>query len=243
MNFLSHSCLSKVSLIISCSALVSSAALADQHGEPYFSIGALTAKPGWNSVASGPQLSWRIDHPQTVEDLVVVDPATGAFTTKKEVRMQVNVLGVGKNSFGGRGALWMSIGSGQDWSLLFDGTPETVDLRNIVLDRVLPAGTLVNLAARGREGESGWYPARSTETSSPGLRVLVNDNPAPAIVSRHPEGFLRSVLSGTPAGAEPRVVMIGPKSALVFFELTAGEAGAPGFDLQDLVVMLSFETT
>ena len=102
----------------------------------------------------------------------------------------------------------------------------------------LRAGYPITVRARAYNG-SQWLAWRTSGTVTPNVVVLVNgDRPpstVPAFAQGNIESFLRPYLN---AGG---YISIGPKDAIVLFELGQTNVQSSGFDLQDLVLLLSFD--
>lgn len=219
-------------------------ALAEPHGEPYEPTGKLNAGRFWSSHSTGPELAWRIRPPIRCSNLIHLDPTTGSLTTRTALRMRVHVLGVGEKTSADphRAAFWVRTGIQSGWQLLFDGTPEAVRARTPVLDQPVDPNTRIDLAARAYGGEeSSWRALRSTGSPGHGIMQLVDGDPLPTAISIDPEPFLNACLSPETRPSGARSVSTGPKDLVVFFELSDASPGEPSFDLQDLVVLVTFE--
>ena len=218
--------------LIGCSLLP-----ADEYGVPYYSVGDLsTAATG----AGDPDLDWKIQHPSSLSGFIDFDPATGSLTTKAGLRVSMHIVGIGSEGYlhQSKVAFWASENSGA-WNLLFEGTPLDLKAREAVYERELPSGTTLALSGR-RLGETGlWHEARTSTGHAPTfVQGLQKGDSAPFAVLNNPQAAIAGYLS-TEAGNN--AIQIGPMQMLFCFELNAAAQGETKFDLQDLIVLVSFE--
>jgi hypothetical protein len=225
----------KSTLLLAASLLGTGVALSESYGAPYYSVGSLDADQSTISNVAGPDLAWKIEHPETIADIVRYDAASGSLVTLVELRVRAHIVGIGKRSTVSpyRTGFWTQIGAGA-WDLKFDGTPLTQRAAESVLDRVLPANTPIALAGQSHDG-TRWL-SQSTSTAAGGTVLgFVNGDSVPATVANAPENFLSSYLV-TSAGVTE--VAIGPKEMLFLFEFSDNGTTQ---DHQDLAVLFSFD--
>lgn len=223
-------------------ALATSLAAAEPHGIPYMSLGNLDTSLVTNTV-DRPTLDWAIEHPKTLGDIVSVNPTSGSLTTLTALRVRMNVVGIARNSLSLRDAasLWVILGSGNPWNEVFQESIQTLQIQHPVLNTTVPASTTIDLGGRiltTKVGEA-WSPFRSTGTADTRVAVRRNGEVAPLPVHHAARHFLSAFLSYDETGIP--TLKLGPMDALVFFELSASDPEENDFDLQDLVVLVSFE--
>lgn len=232
-----------IALILLCGAIPCAA---DSHGIPYAPRGTMEASGDWIARGGKPELSWRIDFPKTLADVVSLDAESGALVTRVPLRVRMNVIGVGTATSRDphRVGLWASLAGG-NWELLKDTTAADVRPAKPVFDRVLPASTSVFLAARAYDpATASWSETRSTERTGavPGLvESLGRGALLPGPVRALPAPFLDAFVSPVAPDGAGSSVLVGPKELLIFFELGTDDPADDRFDLQDVVVLVSFD--
>ena len=221
-------------------ALACSPAPAEDYGVPYYSVGDISADAS-NLTPTGSQpLDWKIQHPSTISSFVSFDPTTGALSTLKDVRVTMHVVGVGTEGYlhHSNVALFASL-NGSSWLSLFSGSPLDQSARTAVFEQNLAANTSIQLSGR-RLGETGaWLSARTSTTGAGTFVVgLKKGDEAPTAVINAPQPATAAYLSPE---AGDSTVQVGPMQMLFCFELNAEGEGEANYNLQDLVVLVSFE--
>ena len=64
-----------------------------EHGDPFEPVGSLTVTPTVVQPGVHPDMTWGIEYPETVDDLVEIGPQS-QLTAKKDLRMKIRVVGV-----------------------------------------------------------------------------------------------------------------------------------------------------
>jgi hypothetical protein len=264
----------KSSLLLGCSCfLLAGIAAAAETNIPH---GTLTIEQNWIRVGAKPQLSWEIDYPAPVTNLVDVAPPN-VITPKKDLKMKVRILsssfqqaksnnGHGNNADGvdssnpGQGSggpngtidpsnglddelkglkvtylpvevLWSLNGS--NWSSIYYGTQKSLKPSKVVLETTVKQGSAINFAGRGwRDGE--WLSLYNTAAPTPNVVVLKNGDQVPSTATI--ESYLSPYMDPV-----TRIVKIGEHDLIMLVELGQSSTSNIGFDLQDLVVLMSFE--
>lgn len=196
-----------------------------------------------------PQLDWSITHKTKVSDFVTVDPVTGILLVTNPVRIRVHLVGVGQVTTPAphRALFSMHFANGLGWRPVFDGTPEDVPGRIPVLEQLVPAGKPIELGAAGinalgATGSYRWADFRDTANSAGLIRAFADGDPLPPVVkSASAADFLQAYLSPSSDG-ESRTFALGPHDLLFLFELNASSPSDNRFDLQDLAVLITFES-
>ncbi|BCX49726.1 hypothetical protein HAHE_36340 [Haloferula helveola] len=199
--------------------------------------GTLTVDRDMVRVGVHSQLDWEITYPTGVTDIVDVDP-NGTITPKRDVRMKVRVLGVAFQS--GNKLLpldgyWAKNGS--SWSRFFYGIGTQVIPGLVLVDEQLKAGDYVDFGARGWDGR-GWLPFHHTRVADPYVTVLKDGDTAPDYTPAYNQDTIEGFLAPYIAGDK---ISIGERDLIVLWEASTAKMGSKYFDMQDLVVLLTFE--
>ena len=212
----------------------------ETHGDPYIPVGTLNVNQNMVRTGVKPQLSWNIDYPETVTDIVDLD-SRSSVTTKKRTRVQMRVVGVAFQSGPTHlpVAFWSRIGgSGNPWQSLFYGKYDAVNPDVPVYDEIVEANTVIDFAGRGRTAGGGWYSVRWSLDTSPTCVALKNGDAFPDYAPAYNQGSIESFLSGYVS--ETNTAVLGPRDLIYLFECYSTNPGSSYFDLQDLVVVVTF---
>jgi hypothetical protein len=125
------------------------------------------------------------------------------------------------------------------WTSLFYGYQNKIDPSKLALETTVKAGDRINLGGQGWIN-GAWLPFYSTATGSANAVMLKNGDRVPASVAAlniaSIESFLKPYLD-----TSHKTVTIGNRDVIVLLELDQPNSSNTGFDLQDLVVLISFE--
>ncbi|MGL5017736.1 MAG: hypothetical protein ACRDBP_06365 [Luteolibacter sp.] len=124
------------------------------------------------------------------------------------------------------------------WSCIFYGLQKSVIPTSVVLETTVEKNEKIDFGARGFR--SGWLPLYSTATSTPNVLVLKDGDKLPASVTAFRQGVIEDFLVPHLA-ADRLTVNIGEGNLILLYELGQTSTSAPGFDLQDLVMLVTFE--
>lgn len=214
------------------------AAKPEQPGDPAVPVGWLSAFPTVVQAGTHPTLTWGIEYPETVFEIITIDP-NGVITPKTCLIMELRVLGasVQKSS-----TEWLTVeawlSTGGSWGRFFEGTQSSVKPTKVLYRKEVPAYVPVTIG--GRCYDLGWKPFYYTGSGSYNVSVLIDGDlppdPVPAYNQDHVAAFLRPYLDDTGR------IEIGPKDVIMLFELDATSSEEGTFDLQDLVVLASFKS-
>jgi hypothetical protein len=184
------------------------------------------------------QLDWNIVHPTPkVTDVIDIVPPQ-RIVPKQPLRMKVRVLGVAFQS--GRtllplDAYWSMNGS--SWNRFFYGTGPEVVAGKVLIDQKVKKGDTIDFGARG--WANGWQPFHSTTKEDPYIIVLKNGDKAPNYAPAYNQDSVVSFLKPyTDAGGNIR---IGERDLIILWEASTAKPGTTYFDMQDLVVLVTFE--
>jgi len=208
---------------------------------PMIPVGNLDAFPEFVQTGTHPTLTWDISYPERVEDVVEIDDDDSQVTPKQDLYMDIRILGAEFQSGSGQYQsvqAYYQVNNGS-WDRVFYGRHYDVDPTEIVETRLVRDGQELDFL--GRAYLNGWLSARYTGTSSSSrntVRALVDgDTPpsyAPAFNQGNIKSFLRPYLD---AGGK---IEIGPRDLIFLFELYSTSPGSYYFDMQDLVVLVTF---
>jgi hypothetical protein len=189
-------------------------------------------------VGSFSALDWKIEHPKTAVDVVDITDV-GTIIPKKSVTMRVRTLGVAFQS-GSRelplDAYWSVNNS--SWSRFFYDVGSNVVSTDILIETKVKKGDQINFGARGKNGRK-WYPFHHTAKDDRYVIVLKNGDKAPSYAPAYNQSGVESFLSPYIDGSGR--IRIGPRDVIVLWEASTASPGSTYFDMQDLVVLATFE--
>jgi hypothetical protein len=187
-------------------------------------------------VGTHSQLDWNIEYPSGVTELVEIVPPN-RIVAKENLRMKVRVLGVTFQSGRSRlpvDAYWSKNGS--SWDRFFYGCEFHVEPDRQLLSERVRQGDVIDFGARAWAGR--WQPFHHTRRNDPHVTVLKDGDAAPDYAPAYDQnsidGFLKPYVRGNR-------IAIGERDLIVLWELSASQPGSAYFDMQDLVVLLTFE--
>ncbi len=206
--------------------------------------GWLSATPKIVSTGSYPTLTWGINHPAIVTDYVTVSETS--FITKETVDYEIRVLGAGVTSGSGKNLTFIpteatfSYGGGA-YSRIFYGTNSDVKKapNDVVKSGTFTPGTQVKFGGRYYYNNK-WASTYTSDSSGKNVRVLVNGQKPPAKVPANGAPSLESFLA--PVLNANGKVNIGPLDMIVFMELTHTDEKDSGYDLQDMVLLVTVKS-
>ncbi|MEO8615930.1 MAG: hypothetical protein ABI600_12375 [Luteolibacter sp.] len=213
---------------------------------PSIPVGSLTAFPTVVQTGTKPTLTWAITYPSVVEDYVTITPPA-TITPKQNLICDVRILGLGVTSQGSNGSItyyrtrgqWKYNGSGS-YVDIYDGkqTDSIVQLQGIVKSNIaITKNKAMNFA--GQYYNSSWQ-TLYTSTSGDNVRTLKSGDTPPSNVPDYNAPSLATFVK--PYLDSTGKVKIGPMDVIVFMELTHTDKTDVGYDLQDLVMLLTFRT-
>jgi hypothetical protein len=184
------------------------------------------------------QLDWQIQYPATITDLVEVT-ATGTVIPKSNLTMRVRTLGV---SFQSGSTLLPLEGSWSKnngtWTRFFYGTGPTVVPTKVLIETPVIAADRIDFGGRGWSGSS-WYQFHHTRTSDRYVIVLKNGDRAPSYAPAYDQKSVDSFLAPYIDGSGR--IRIGSRDLIILWEASTAAPGTTYFDMQDLVVLVTFE--
>ena len=221
--------------------------LAAQSTDPSIPVGALSAYPTIVQAGTHPVLTWGIDYPQVATDIVTIED-DNTVVVKEDVVMDVRIIGAavqfGTDRYGR--PLWGTVDAqvkadgATSWTRVFYNTHPNVNPTQVVCTKAVRKGYPVDI--RGRVSYNGTsYSYYATGTTTRNVIALVHGDYPPAYAPAYSQGSVKSFLQ--PYLDASGRISIGPKDVIYLFELYTSNTSSPYFDMQDLVVLVTFRTT
>lgn len=233
-----------VAVVIAITAFVAGNAGAQAPATAPF--GWLSASPTVVRTGTYPVLKWNITHPSRIGNFLS-RAADGTLTPRQDLYMDVRILGasyqIGTNSNGT--PKWGSVESyaradgASSFTRFFAGVQTSINPSTICFTKLCRAGSPIDFRSRCNNGSS-WLSYRSTESLTPNVVALLTGESPPDTVPAFRQGSIESFLAPyLDAGGK---VLIGPMDVIYLFELGQTNTQSSGFDLQDLVLLVTFRT-
>lgn len=219
-----------------------------QEESPIIPVGTLSAYPTMVQAGTHPTLSWEVTVPEAVSDIVSIEN-TGTVRADRCVFVDVRMLGasvkrVWKNW---RGAVvyweWVptqariSHNGGPSKSFFFD-TNDRVNPNKIVWSTKLAKGDTLDFIGRYVRYNGSWSTSFDSRAISENVRALRNGDIPPTTTPLYQQPSIESFL--LPFLDSEGRIKIGPRDVIYLIELTHTDTSNSGFDLQDLVFLVSF---
>ena len=185
-----------------------------------------------------PLVNWQIQFPESIDDVVKLD-AMNSVTAQKDLLVEVRVVGTSYQPYGEDATVECSINiDGADWQMIFSG--KTADLRasEPVFSQVVDAGTTIDISGRGQKSSSWWTPDRKTGVSTYNVMALTDGDEVPYYSPAFQQGDIESHVSSYVNNGK---VVLNPRDVIYLVELGQNDPNRGGFDMQDLVVVISFK--
>jgi hypothetical protein len=234
-------------------AIMSSPCRADSTS-PSIPVGSLSATPTVVQTGTKPTLTWNVTYPSVVKDYVNVTPASGStapppagttvtnttITPKVNLIADIRVLGAGVTTTDSKGNIvyirtvgQLKYNGASGYSTIFDGknTDAIVQQQGII--------KTINVT-KDKPMYFGGYYIYNGSTSGDNVRTLVNGDTPPSNIPVYNAPSLESFLK--PYLDTSGKVKIGPMDVIIFMELTHTDKNNVGYDLQDLVFLVTFRT-
>ena len=222
--------------ILACFLAIGSASAADN----MVPTGTLTVDRDLLRVGTKSQLSWSINYPAPVTEVIDIVPPN-IIKPKKDLKMKVRVLGASfqetTTKFLPVEVMWSK--NNASWSRIFYGYQTSVVPSTVVLTANVKKNDTINLGGRGyRDGR--WLSLYNTASNTDNLVMLKNGDRVPSTVpalnGASIESFLKPYMNTT-----TKKISIGDRDLILLMELGQTNPDNSGFDLQDLVVLVTFE--
>ncbi|MBN8460463.1 MAG: hypothetical protein J0M04_21750 [Verrucomicrobia bacterium] len=207
--------------------------------------GSLSVSHSMVRVGARPVLNWNITYPSVVQNYVTVVPP-GTVQPKENLICDVRILGAGVTAKASNSSNYtfvrtegrMRVNGSSTWTTIFDGvnTDQVVKKQNIIKTFNITKGQAIDFGGRYYYNNS--WSTQYTSLNGDNVRTLVNGQTPPSNVPDYNapslESFLRPYLDSSGK------VKIGPMDVIVFMELTHTDKSDIGYDLQDLVLLVTF---
>lgn len=185
-------------------------------------------------------LDWEITYPLGVTEVVDIGP-TDSLDTVMETRMKIRMAGASYQPSGRDAEVLLSgrISSmGSNWQTLFHGTNGEINAHDYGFDQVVPANTHIDFSARGKKNRRSWTPSRDTLTENVNIIVLKDGDDAPSYTPAFKQGDIESHASSYVQNGK---IVLGPRDLIYLIEVGQTNTSSSGFDMQDLVFVVTFE--
>lgn len=218
--------------------------LADNFKIPPDPVGWLTAYPTMVQTGTKPTLTWDITYPSVVKDYVDIIPP-GTIKPTDELDVNVRVLGNGvtvsstnSNTFRYVEAEARISFDGGSYTRIFYGDNHDINPSTVMWSKKdVQAGDTLRFGGRYRYNGS-WGPWRSSNDGTQTVRVLVSGDTPPSNVPDSGAPSLEDFIK--PYLGNDGKVNIGPMEVIVFMEMTHNNENDSGYDLQDMVLLVTF---
>lgn len=239
-------------VFIAVGSLVSSRAYSQTI--PAIPVGSLTAFPTVVQTGTKPTLTWNINYPSIVQDFVTVSGAN-SITPKENLKCDIRILGAGVTSQNSNGTIkyyftrgriaYGSSPSSSSYTTIWDGrnTDTEVQQQAIIKSKLsVTKNVRIHFGGQYNKDNSStndnWFTWFSSTNNATNVRMLKSGDLCPDRVPDYNapslESFLRPYLDSS------NRVRIGPMDVIVFMELTHTDQSDIGYDLQDLVFLVTF---
>jgi len=192
-----------------------------------------------------PTLTWDITHPSNdIDDIVDVDP-DGPITPKTDLRMDVRIIGA---SIGPSSNSWYPVqakvaaNGSSNFVEIFDNIHPEVDPTEIYFSTLVTEGNSNYFSGQFHTrlktaGSGNFGTLFSTQSASDNIIILKNGQTPPTYGGFNGQSDVTTFL-------EPYItdgkIDIGPRDLIILFELFATSTSSSAFDIQDLVLLLTF---
>ncbi|MBC8128541.1 MAG: hypothetical protein H8M99_15485 [Gloeobacteraceae cyanobacterium ES-bin-144] len=188
-------------------------------------------------VGTKSNLNWDIKYPTA--RLVDVD-----LKPTKKVTMRVRTLGVafqsGSTLLPLEGSWSRNNGA---YSTFFTGTGPSVVPTRVLVETVINKGDTVKFRGRGASSpnpsSSQWFSYHETGGTDKYVIVLKHGDSAPSYAPAYDQASAKSFLAPYIDGSGK--IKIGPQDLIILWEASTAAPGTTYFDMQDLVVLVTFE--
>jgi hypothetical protein len=239
--------------VIAVSTLVSTRSIA-QTASPSIPVGSLVAFPTVVQTGTKPTLTWGITYPAQVQDVITIVPTTpnistsstsSTITPKVNLIADIRILGAGVTTQNSNGTINYIRTMGQvryngssTWTTIFDGknTDTIVQQQGIIKTINVNANQPINFG--GKYYYNNAWSTFYTSLSGDNVRNLVNGQTPPTNMPDYNAPSLESFIK--PYLDASKKVKIGPMDVIIFMELTHTDKSNIGYDVQDLVLLVTF---
>ncbi len=183
-----------------------------------------------------PMLNWSIDYPTGVVDVVDITP-NDEIEPKTKLQVKISMIGVGITDQRGtryEAKSYVQFGS-SGWEHLFTGTGDQVQPDSVLIDRVVRPGDNLRFAAKVNLSGYDYYYNQSSN-----IKVLKNGDTPPSVAAGYDDQ--QSVANYLRPYVKDGKIALGPMDLIYVSELTHSDPQHSGYDMQDAIVLVQFDT-
>ncbi len=218
-----------------------------QEMTPIIPVGSLSAFPTIVQTGTHPQLTWSVTVPEAVLDVVTIDPP-GTLLPNRCLKMNVRVLGASVmavwSNAAGHMLRWEWVPTearinvnGTGFNRIFFDTQDHVNPSYVVHSQTVRVGDRIDFGGRYQfQGE--WGPWFSSTNSANQVVALKNGDIPPTTTPLHEQPDIETFL--LPYLDEQGRIKLGARDVIYLMELTHTDVSHAGYDLQDLVLLVTF---
>jgi hypothetical protein len=207
-------------------------------------FGKLSAFPTMVQSGTKPDLTWNISYPLTVADCVTIS-SQGNITPNRNLLCDVRVIGAGGTTVDDKGRLvhvetvaQIRYNAASSWLKIFEGTNNDALVQQQAIVKSFTATMNQPVDFGGYYINNGVKSLTYSSLSGDHVRSQVNGDTPPSNIPNYNSPSLASFIK--PYLDASGKVKIGPMDVIVFMELTHTNKSSPGYDLQDLVLLVTF---
>lgn len=211
---------------------------AEDSTNPSVPVGELTAFPSTVQTGTYPTLTWAIEYPERVTDIIDITPP-GKITPKEDLYMDIRVLGaaIQSGSHWLKVQAWVRADGSNNWRNFFYNYQPNVDPTRIYYTKFVRKNRANHFGGRYRSGNS-WSHFYNTTSSTQNIIALVDGDSPPDYAPAYNQGDIEAFLE--PYLDENGDISIGPMDVIILWELYSTNPGSNYFDMQDLVLLVTF---
>lgn len=218
-------------------------AIEAQDETPIIPMGSLSAFPKIVQTGTYPTLTWEITIPETVDKVVTIEDP-GTIVPGRDLIMDVKVVGNGVTAMASDGETVIHVPvdmqvnySGQGPVSVFFDNGKGVKPNKTVYSGPVSAGTSIDFGGRYWHN-SQWGPLHSSSNGTPHVVALQNGDIPPTSIPLLENPALETFL--IPYLDDNGRIKLGARDVIIMMELTETDQNAPGWDLQDAVLLITF---
>ena len=211
---------------------------------PSIPVGTLDAYPTVVRAGTKPTLTWNVTHPTVIKTFVDIPP-TGTITPKTTLTMDVRVLGamVGDASNWYKVQAEVKAEGASSFTKFFDAKQSSVNPTTKYHTRTVTQNKGITFRGRVASNNSNnpsswqsWY--QTGLTTGHNVKALVNGDSVPNYVPAFSnQSTIKSALGPY---IENGKIKIGPMDVIIIYELWGTATNQSYFDMQDLVLLVTF---
>ena len=217
--------------------LISCASLAAQESNPEtVPTGELTLNQSMVRQGVAPKLSWNINYPTVISDVVTIN--RGKITATTPLRVTARVIGAAFDNGRYELPVKASIQVNGRYYQIFQGTGSQVNPARVLLTGEIQAGQSISFKANGSRNSRGssWYSTRYASGNE--VKLLKDGDTAPGLAGLRDQQDLEQYLRPYIKNGK---LALGPMDLIYAAELYSTNPASSAYDLQDVVVLLRFE--